>query len=207
MPIYSPQASSSDLNIGLHGMRIPVMSSLGIGPRGHDISVESIEGDDGSYRLRFKDSVTGEVLNTTPNLASGSRLYVCNEVLTYTTPHATYSTSISNLADTQILSANDIGVDDIVMFNAEHVINGGVDVIGIGIVLSVSEDVVSFRSNIEIDANEAIVSKVDDWLESHPEATTTVEDGSITAQKLDPSLPSISITNNEIDIIMTEGGE
>lgn len=35
---------------------------------------------------------------------------------------------------------------------------------------------------------EAIKSSVDDWLDDHPEATTTVEDGAITKAKLDSSL-------------------
>ena len=33
-----------------------------------------------------------------------------------------------------------------------------------------------------------ITAAVDDWLDDHPEATTTVEDGSITKAKLDSNL-------------------
>lgn len=33
-----------------------------------------------------------------------------------------------------------------------------------------------------------IAAAVDDWLDDHPEATTTVEDGSITKAKLDSNL-------------------
>ena len=33
-----------------------------------------------------------------------------------------------------------------------------------------------------------IATAVDDWLETHPEATTTVEDGAITNAKLNSSL-------------------
>lgn len=35
---------------------------------------------------------------------------------------------------------------------------------------------------------EAIEESVDSWLDDHPEATTTVEDGSITAAKLNDDL-------------------
>lgn len=38
---------------------------------------------------------------------------------------------------------------------------------------------------------EAIESAVANWLEDHPEATTTVEDGSITKAKLDSDLQEI----------------
>lgn len=202
MPIYSPNSNSCDLNIGLHGMRIPVMSSLGVGPRGHDISVDTVEGDDGSYRLQFKDSVTGEVLSTTPNLDMGSRLYVCNQSLAYSSGR-TYAVSTSSFADTSSLEANDIRIDDVVIYEATTTSGGDVDVIGVGIVSSVANDIVSFTSTIEMNTGLVISSKVEDWLDSHPEATTTVEDGSITARKLDPSLPSVSITNAEIDEIMS----
>lgn len=202
MPICSPYSNPCDLNIGLHGMRIPVMSSLGIGPRGHDISVDTVEGEDGSYRLQFKDSVTGEVLNTTPNLDMGSRLYVCNQNLSYASGRS-YTVNISSFADTSSLAANDIRIDDVVIYEATTVPGGDVDVIGVGIVSSVSDDIVSFTSTIEMNTGSVISSRVEDWLDSHPEATTTVEDGSITARKLDPSLPSIAITNAEIDEIMS----
>lgn len=43
-------------------------------------------------------------------------------------------------------------------------------------------------SNVPPDADDRIVDAVDDWLDDHPEATTTVQDGSITKAKLDTSL-------------------
>lgn len=43
-------------------------------------------------------------------------------------------------------------------------------------------------SNVPPDADDRIVDAVDAWLDDHPEATTTVEDGSITVSKLHPSL-------------------
>lgn len=203
MPIFSPGAGPCDINIGLHDMRIPVSSTLGVGPRGHDIAVDSVEGSDGSYVLQFKDSVTGEVLGTTPNLNIGSRLYVCNQSLAYSSGR-TYSVSTSSFADTSSLSANDIHVDDVVIYEAATTQGGDVDVIGVGIVSSVANNVVSFTSTIEMNTGLVISSQVSEWLDSHPEATTTVVDGSITAQKLDPSLPSIAITNAEIDAIMND---
>lgn len=39
-------------------------------------------------------------------------------------------------------------------------------------------------SNVPPDADDRIVDAVDDWLDDHPEATTTVQDGSITVSKL-----------------------
>ena len=38
------------------------------------------------------------------------------------------------------------------------------------------------------DLSEEIVDAVNDWLDEHPEATTTVEDGSITNEKLAPDV-------------------
>ena len=43
-------------------------------------------------------------------------------------------------------------------------------------------------SAVTPDADEEIQTYVEDWLDDHPEATTTVEDGSITVGKLHPSL-------------------
>lgn len=37
-----------------------------------------------------------------------------------------------------------------------------------------------------------ITAAVDDWLDDHPEATTTVQDGSITKAKLDSSLKNVA---------------
>lgn len=43
-------------------------------------------------------------------------------------------------------------------------------------------------SNVPPDADDRIGTFVDAWLDDHPEATTTVEDGSITWDKLSPAL-------------------
>lgn len=199
MPIFSPGAGPCDINIGLHDMRIPVGSTLGMGPRGHDIAVDSVEGSDGSYVLRFKDSVTGEVLHTTPNIDPGSRIYVCTESLTYVDGTTSYSVAKSSFADSQLNSADEIRNDDIVIFKAAYASSSETDVIGIGIVTSVSDSLVSFTSNIEMNSGRSISEKVSQWLEEHPEATTTVEDNSITEQKLSPSLRhTTNVSDNEI---------
>ena len=55
-------------------------------------------------------------------------------------------------------------------------------------------------------SNEFIEEKINDWLDDHPEATTTVQDGSITDAKLSNALKSSLVTYNEqtksIDISM-----
>ena len=55
---------------------------------------------------------------------------------------------------------------------------------------------------------EVIESAVSDWLDDHPEATTTVEDGSITKAKLDSSLQGtvddVSDLKNEITLLIEE---
>lgn len=199
MPIFSPGAGPCDINIGLHDMRIPVSSTLGMGPRGHDIAVDSVEGSDGSYVLRFKDSVTGEVLHTTPNIDPGSRIYVCTASLTYVDGTTSYSAAKSSFADSQLNSADEIRNGDIVIFKAAYEGSSETDVIGVGIVTSVSGNLVSFASNIEMNSGRSISEKVSQWLEEHPEATTTVEDNSITEQKLNPSLRhTTNISDNEI---------
>lgn len=43
---------------------------------------------------------------------------------------------------------------------------------------------------------------VNDWLELHPEATTTVEDGSVTAQKLNVTV-TYTVTGNDLTISLT----
>lgn len=199
MPIFSPGAGPCDINIGLHDMRIPVGSTLGMGPRGHDITVDSVEGSDGSYVLRFKDSVTGEVLHTTPNIDPGSRIYVCTASLTYVDGTTSYSVAKSSFADSQLNSADEIRNGDIVIFKASYETSGETDVIGVGVVTSVSGNLVSFTSNIEMNSGRSISEKVSQWLEEHPEATTTVEDNSITEQKLNPSLRhTTNVSDNEI---------
>lgn len=199
MPIFSPGAGPCDINIGLHDMRIPVGSSLGMGPRGHDITVDSVEGSDGSYVLQFKDSVTGEVLHTTPNIDPGSRIYVCTASLTCVDGTTSYSAAKSSFADSQLNSADDIRNGDIVIFKAAYEGSSETDVIGVGIVTSVSGNTVSFTSNIEMNSGRSISEKVSQWLEEHPEATTTVEDNSITEQKLNPSLRhTTNVSDNEI---------
>lgn len=47
---------------------------------------------------------------------------------------------------------------------------------------------------------------VNDWLTAHPEATTTVQDGAITPEKLAPSLSATSADIAGI-ISIIEGGE
>lgn len=57
-------------------------------------------------------------------------------------------------------------------------------------------------------SQEQITQAVDNWLEDHPEATTTVTDGSITREKLDSELNSyIEDITNSLDSVDTEIGE
>lgn len=50
--------------------QLPLLSTLGRGPRGAGVLVQRIE-DESGYRLAFVDDTTGEAFETTPNLAPG----------------------------------------------------------------------------------------------------------------------------------------
>lgn len=53
-----------------HDGALPIVSTVGAGPRGASIQVKKVESEDGSYILQFIDSLTGEVVETSPNLAA-----------------------------------------------------------------------------------------------------------------------------------------
>jgi hypothetical protein len=50
---------------------------------------------------------------------------------------------------------------------------------------------------------ELMEQAVENWLDEHPEATTTVQDGTITREKLAPDALMDALTNSEIDQIFT----
>lgn len=51
---------------------------------------------------------------------------------------------------------------------------------------------------------EDVSGAVEGWLDEHPEATTTVQDGAITSEKINES---VSITDGEIDALFEGGSE
>lgn len=68
--------------------------------------------------------------------------------------------------------------------------------------------------DVTTNVSEDIQAAVTEWLDDHPEATTTVTDGSITKQKLDANLQGTvddvaelqELTGNAHKIVFTEGG-
>jgi hypothetical protein len=55
---------------------------------------------------------------------------------------------------------------------------------------------------IEVQLSEGVRQYVEDWLDSHPEATTTVEDGSITARKLNVTVTYTVDSNGNLTITL-----
>jgi hypothetical protein len=55
---------------------------------------------------------------------------------------------------------------------------------------------------IEVQLSEGIRQYVEDWLDAHPEATTTVEDGSITARKLNVTVTYTVDSNGNLTITL-----
>ena len=160
MPIYSHGAGPCDRHHHLH-------SSIGIGPRGHSVTVGVVEGDPyGYYRLQFRDEETGEVISTTPNLDPGSRIYVCDKEFVGT-PDA-YTASASEFTTEQLGAARDIRVGDIVIFHGAD--NDDVEYLGIGVVTSVSGNgTVTFSPHMHVSPGamkESITTYIDDAIAS-----------------------------------------
>lgn len=51
--------------------QVPLLSSIGRGPRGAGIKVKVVKGANGSYQLSFVDDITNETLATSPNMDPG----------------------------------------------------------------------------------------------------------------------------------------
>lgn len=200
MPIYSPEALNDnhhdhchhgdivDHEVGMRCVFPPLGSSIGMGPRGHSINVNVIGDRNGSrYRIQFIDSVTRKVLETTPNLAPGTRIYVCRRVFEFS-EGGTYVAGMSDFPPSSPSALEDIRVGDLIVFMASRAAEG--DVLGIGIVASID-------SEITFDVYTYVYSSGE------------VPDGSITTAKLaDLSVtpekisPLVSLTNLEIDNIL-----
>ena len=148
MPIYSNMPERlyprpTDVNA-------PLRSTIGIGPRGpkgHSITAEIVDTDPyGYFRVQFKDTNTDEVLVTTPNLDIGSRFYVCDKVFDV----AQGDTCSANVVDfTTMQASSDRGavrVGDLVFFrNSTSDTNFlTLDTFGIGIVTTVTNNIVTF---------------------------------------------------------------
>ena len=138
-----------DSHVGPCDAHRMLRSSVGIGPKGkdgHSISVSVVQGDPyGCYRLQFKDSVTNQVLATTPNLDPGSRVYLCTKEFTSDT--VTYSALITQFTAEQVGSIRDVRVGDIVMFKSSY--GDGIRSFGVGVVNTVAPNgTVTFTPHI-----------------------------------------------------------
>lgn len=185
MPIYSPEG------IVPGDAFIPLRSSIGIGPRGpkgHSITVEQVANDPyGCYRLQFKDSDTGEIILTTPNIDPGSRVYICTKVFTNTS--SSYNATTYDFSAQQVGSVRDIRVGDIVLYKAtkstSDPINPRVNAFGVGVATVVTRGgAVTFRPQIELDTS----------LPDGAITTSKIADGAVTTQKL----ASKSVTTSKL---------
>lgn len=150
---YSPYHDSHLAPCDAHRM---LGSSMGIGPKGdpgHSVSVDVVSGDPyGYYRLQFIDSVTDQVLATTPNLDPGSRIYLCDKNFSVSNNNV-YNANISEFTSEQLGTIRDARIGDLVVFKYkdEHLI----DMFGVGVINSISQaGVVTFRSHINIGPGE-----------------------------------------------------
>ena len=69
-----------------------------------------------------------------------------------------------------------------------------------GQVLQTNGDGTTTWVNRNVPTDEQTAQAVNDWLDEHPEATTTVEDGSVTYAKLNPGVASVAETLEYIGI-------
>lgn len=53
------------------GDQLPLISTIGAGPRGAGVKIQVLDEEDGIFRIAFIDDSTGEVFTTTPNLDLG----------------------------------------------------------------------------------------------------------------------------------------
>ena len=168
MPIYShnpyhPKRVFESCEAHDCDAHLPLHSTLGRGPRGHSISVDVVDGDPyGFFRLQFKDSVTGDVLMTTPNLDPGSRVYICDKDLIAQYDNK-YDALISEFTTEQLGSIRDIRVGDIVMFKAHE---SDIYMLGVGVVNSINGDTVNFTSHINLSAGN-IKESLDEYIDRY----------------------------------------
>lgn len=58
---------------------IPLLSTIGRGPRGAGIKIRVVRGQNGEYKLSFVNDITNETIVTTPNLDFGTLEFSCPE--------------------------------------------------------------------------------------------------------------------------------
>lgn len=160
MPIHS---HDHDHEVRLH-------STIGRGPAGHSVSVSVVEGDPAdTYRLQFKDSVTGDVLQTTPNMDPGARIHSYDDVM-LDVDDSPYTISLSVLDAT-----GDVRVGDYVLYKGV----GSTDIqfMCVGLVSSVTSANVTFGEYFKVSGS---VGDLADFSVT----TTKLADRSVTSEKI-----------------------
>lgn len=176
----------------LHGdfdRQLPLFSTLGRGPRGDSVSIDVIDDKKSdTYRIVFRNSRTGEVMATTPNISSGTHVFACDKSLEVTSDHGTYTVDITDFAAEQAGTATVARVGDIVLFQGYRADDDDPDtyhdMIGAGAILSVGKNgAVTFVSHVESDtgivtamiADKSVTKeKLSDDLSEYIEASTLV---------------------------------
>lgn len=192
MPIYSPEALDTfdfdeEYDCSFHHKTkclnsVHLSSSFGIGPRGHSITVKAIAKYPGCYQLQFIDETTEEVLETTPNLDPGSRLYICKIQIPFV-ENDIYIVPKDKFVTGQTEGSKYIQIGDVVLFNVRK--DNGDEMSGIGIVIDVSNSNATF--------------KVYEYMNDDIVTTDEIADHSITGDKMSVTM---SITNSQIDEIL-----
>lgn len=181
MPLYSPDFGPCDFHK-------PLKSTIGLGPKGdngvdgHSVTVEVVNTDPyGWYRLKFKDSVTNEVLAITPNLDPGSRTYLCTKNFSNVTEGTTYTAQINEFTTEQLGTIRDVRVGDLVIFKGE--VKNGIRDFGMGVVNSIStHGVVTFKCHIAIGSGQ-IKAAVDGYIDEKIAQLTSDINATIAANK------------------------
>lgn len=163
----------------------PVLrSSMGMGPRGYGVTVERVPGDEeGTYRVQFRNTVTGEIEEVSPNLTpevtveGGPGLYVCDHDFTISGAAGTYTADPSWFD--QDLSNLDVG--DTIMFYGHAADEDNPElfhnILGVGTVLTTSP--ITFKSCFESD-----VSQSSSYIAEGAVGSDQIADGSVTNAKI-----------------------
>lgn len=131
---------------------------------------------------------------TTPKLADQAVTTAKLEDLAVTTAKLANSSVTSDKIADDAVGASELSVDAIDSLPTMSTVGRGVAKVGAG--LKVVNDA------IELDSDGDITTAVQAWMDAHPEATTTVDDGSIDIKKLSYTLLD-QLTTNQNDFFET----
>lgn len=182
---------------GPYGCYAPLRSSIGVGPRGDSVTVNVLVGSDGSCRLQFVNSSTGEVIDTTPDLAftfddfTPQQLDDLRSDITsvyYRKDDAVITTSGTNTTTIPI-PFEDFRATDILVVSVEgltiaqgtdYTVSDGNVVLaspithaGTAVGLTRMTGIALTAEDLDAIVAEKIATNVSEWLDEHPEAIGT----------------------------------